>query len=143
MKFEFAEYLNPAPIIQEKKKYATFTVREIGGPAELAIWRKEQENKWVAYQANREAFKDKQKQYIAGPDAPQGDGVTWQGSGSVDGFKDITWQDKLSHALSERKRLYKPEIVTDKKAWVYEPISEPKVSFLAKVKAFILRALET
>lgn len=141
MKFEFDEVFNPPPIVQNKKKYATFTVREIGGPIELARWKVEQELKWAQYQANRSAFKEKQKQFIAGPDAPQGDGVTWKGSGSILGAKDADWKDKLSHALSERKRLATPEILTARESWSYE--EPPKPSLMKRFKQWIVNVWES
>lgn len=135
MKFKFLDYLSPSPVIQEKKKYATFTLREIGGQAEIVKWREEQATKWAAYQANREAFKEKQKLYVCGPDAPQGDKVTWEGKASLVQGSDREWHTKLAQVIAERERLYQPEVATAPKAYEpYVPEPKPKLSLWAKTK---------
>jgi hypothetical protein len=147
MEFKFDEVFSPPPIIQNKKKYATFTVREIGGPAELAKWKVEQAAKWDAYQAERSAKREKMKQFIAGPEAPQGDGVTWTGKGMTEGFKDLdkgNWKEKLEQVMSERKRLAAPIPESEQVIYPpYVPEPEPKQTWFQRVKAFILNIWKT
>jgi hypothetical protein len=117
--------LNPfdAPaIIQEKKKYASFTVREIGGPLEIIAWRKAQEQKEIQNQVIRLQLLQKQKDTMFGSDAPQGDSVTWQGHVDSRPFLS-SWEAKLERVKSERKRLAQKEF--------YEPIEYVPLTVIA------------
>lgn len=136
MKYEFKDILDPPEVIhiQTRKKYANFTVTEIGGPEQLAAWKIDQAAKWEAYQANRAAFKEKQKQFIAGPDAPQGDKVTWAGSGTNVSNRDVPWQDKMQQAMEARKKLFALEPISAERSKPYEPMPEPKLSVLGRIK---------
>ncbi len=125
--------LNPfdrPALVQTKKKYATFTVKEIGGPKEIIEWRRLQAEKEARNQTIRMQLVESQKDKMFGPDAPVGDGVTWKGSASV---TTSSWKDKLEFALEERKRLAKiDEDYTPSFKWEITP--EPKLTVWQKVK---------
>ena len=122
MEFDF---LNPPAIVQQKKKYATFTVREIGGPEEIIKWRAEQEAKESIYRlrlGERDKRLDDFSRLIGQPlDTPKV-GVR-------------NWKEKLEFAKSERERLSKAEqAVIDYPPWE-PPVIPPKTIF-QKIKDF-------
>jgi len=145
MKFEFKEYLEPVtPLVQKKKKYQNFTVTEIGGAEELKKWKDQQAELQAQSLAKREKVKELQKLFIAGPDAPVGDSVTWAGEATVVhgkgwGSSKMSWKDKLEFALSERKRLAKSEIVSDQALeWKkYDPLPVVQLPLFKRMKSWI------
>lgn len=121
----------PAPVIQAKKKYQNFTVREIGGPAEILVWREAQAKKEREALAMREMAREMAK-VKAGEGLPDGDGVmtTVQGETSRN-----SWQERLAHGMEMRRAYGKAEIITDPVAWVPPP--PPKLSILKRLFCFI------
>lgn len=125
-------------LVQKKKKYQQFTVTEIGGPAEILIWRQKQAEKEAANQVVRLQLVDKSKDRMFGADAPQGDGVTWKGNaglrhGRGDGAE--TWADKLAYAKDRQKNYMKPELI-DLPKQVYD-FSKPKLSLFKRFTSWI------
>ncbi len=115
MRFDFED---PVPIVQTKKKYATFKVTPIGGPEEIIKWRQMQEAKETTYRM-RLAAKDAR---ISSFEAELGQKLE---SPKV---KTADWKEKLDFAMSERARLAKIEEVAS--TYVrpdFEP--EPKTVF--------------
>lgn len=111
-------------IVRQKKKYATFTIKEIGGPTEIVEWRKQQEAKLAAYGMTLKDRDDRISAFRAGNevDAPK----LIQGN----------WQNKLSFAMSERKRLAEPEII-NRAPTVYDP--GPPKSLFQRFNAWLSR----
>jgi hypothetical protein len=122
------------PIVQEKKKYQNFTVREIGGPAEIIVWRAEQARKELANQAFRMQVVEAQKTKMIDPTL-EDKGVTWKGSAGTQPRMG-SWADKLAEGKEMRKDYMKPELLT-KEAWTYEPYVEPKKTFFQRIKGAI------
>ncbi len=91
MNFEF----DPVPVVQEKKKYANFTIREIGGPEEIVKWREMQAAKEAVYRCRLSARDERISQFEA---------ETGQKLASPE-VKTASWQEKLEQAMAERKRL--------------------------------------
>lgn len=129
MKFEFTD-LDQVPLVQAKKKYATFTVREIGGPEEIEVWRRQQRAKeeasLMARQLKLEATKARMAQ-----DLPEGDpnAIAWKGQATG-----RSWQEKQAHAASERKRLAQLE---DGAIESYTPSEPEKLTVWMRIKRFI------
>lgn len=124
MKFEF----EVSPLVQEKKKYATFTVREIGGPEEIVKWRQQQEAKESIYRLRLgerntriETFEKETGQILDQPTLGK-----------------TPWAEKLAFAKSEQARLAKAEEnVTKYPPW--EPPTAPKQTPLQKIGSFLKR----
>ncbi len=127
MKFDFK---SPPPVVQEKKKYANFTIREIGGPAEIGKWRAEQALKESKNERLRLAKIELQKELMSAG-LPEGNGVTWDGKATVGS---AGWSEKLEHALSERKRLSE-ESTPEPFQWVPDP--EPHLNPLQKIVRWV------
>ena len=126
---------NPAALIREHKRQAPFRISEIGGPAELAIWRAEQAKKLEAYQARRTELKRKQVERIAG-DAPLGE-LSWQGKAIL--ADPSVWKEKQRLARERRKEYHQPQILTHltiEKETKQVQIEE-KPSFISKMKGFM------
>lgn len=121
MKFEF--YEEPAHV-QKKKKYANFTIREIGGPEELAKWKEVQAAK-EAVQRLRISARDERLKAFEAETGQKLDTPTVQ-TGS--------WDEKLAFAKAERARLKKIEDLVNQPAW--EPLPKPKLSLWGRVKQF-------
>ena len=110
------------PIRQEKRKYACFHVKDIGGPAEIAKWREIQAAKEHAYRirlAGRDkriaAFEAETKQRLDSPKLGRS-----------------SWSDRLSFAKSEQERLNKPAVLT------HDPYQlPPEPGFWQRVVKFI------
>ena len=123
MDFDYLiESLNPDPLVQKKKKYATFTVKEIGGPAEIIKWRQAQEAKEHLYrmklnerESRLASFEAETNQRLESPK-----------------IHTTSWSEKVAFAKSERERLSKAEsVVTQYPAWEVEPT--PKLSIFQKI----------
>lgn len=116
---------DPVPLVQAKKKYANFTVKEIGGPAEIIKWRQIQAAKEAAYQIklnDRDGrlgeFEKETGQKLATPT-----------------ISTTSWAEKLMFANAERVRLSKAEEkVIAHPPW--EPTPEPKKSLIQRVAGF-------
>jgi hypothetical protein len=116
---------SPIPIVQEKKKYANFTITEIGGPLEIIKWREQQAAKEYvqrmrlgARDDRLTAFEELTEQKLATPKISQ-----------------ANWDEKLDFAMSERKRLAKlDERVQDNPPWL--PTPEPKKSVIQRITGF-------
>lgn len=121
------EFLDPPAIVQKKKKYQTFTVTPIGGPAEIIKWRQQQEAKESLYRLrlgdrnNRIAnFESKLGQKL---DAPT--------------IHTTSWAEKQAFATEERQRLKKAEdVVLEYPPWESAP--EPKKTLFQRFKGFIV-----
>lgn len=118
-------YLSPPPIMREKKKYATFTVRAIGGPEEIVKWRAEQAIKEANYKiklterdARLAAFEAETNQKL---DTPT--------------IHTTSWEEKYAFAREEQVRLKTVEkIAAD--SYSYTPFEEPKKTIIQKIKGF-------
>ena len=139
MNLKLSDYLNPPAIVQEKKRYATFKITPIGGPAELAIWRAEQAKKLAAYQLRRSEQKDKATEIVAGgTDAPLGE-LTWKGKALLSDSR--AWDERLKEAKARRRAYLKPELVQSPKDWTYEPTLEAKPSLKERVFKWVYATL--
>ena len=125
MSKDLYEYLNPPKLVQEKKKYANFTVTPIGGPAEIIKWRQQQEAKESLVRLKL-AAKDER---IAAFESEIGQKLdTPRISGS-------TWAEKQAFATSERARLSQQEkSVTQFPPW--EATEPPKKTIIQRVFGF-------
>jgi hypothetical protein len=141
--------LNPfdrPAIIQEKRKYANFTVTDIGGPVEIIAWRARQKEIEAMNQTIRMQNLDHQKNTMFGIDAPQGDGVTWEGSAVTQGWKsDTTWRDKLNFVKSEKKRLATLELrdLNSDPLFTLTPEAPSKKTLLQTIKGWIKNLWES
>ena len=108
---ELFEAMNPPAMRQEKRKYANFTVKDIGGPKEIIEWRQKQASKEGLYNTrlyNRDGrlrdFEAKQGVQLAHPTLSKNN-----------------WQERLDRALSERKNLAQVSFLdTDATKTVYD-----------------------
>lgn len=122
MNFEFSD---PIPLVQQKKKYSTFTITPIGGSEEIVKWREMQAAKEMAYRMRLNARDGRISEYeaLSGQklDTPQ--------------VKTADWQEKVSFALMERKRLAEAEArVTEYPPWEIAP--ESKKTIIQKIVGF-------
>lgn len=121
MDFEFEV---PA-VKEEKKKYATFTIKPIGGPAEIAKWREMQAAKEANYLLRLGARDQRITEFEATTgqklDAPQ--------------VKTASWQEKLEHAEAERLRLALAEERVAQ--YTYEREPESKKTLWGRIKSFV------
>lgn len=125
MDFErFIGSLNPEPVVQEKKKYANFTVRMIGGPEEIKKWREIQAAKESAYRVRLNdrdtritSFEAETGQKLAEPT-----------------IHTTSWQEKVAFAKEERKRLAKKEKAVSTYNW--QPTPEPKITIGQRIVGF-------
>lgn len=124
---DFEHLFDPPPLVQKKKKYATFTLREIGGPEEIGKWRAIQASKEEAYRMRLEdrekrsaMFESESGQVIDKP---------------VLAAKE-SWATKVERANAERVRLAKAEeTVTEYPPW--EALKPPKQSLFTKITSFL------
>lgn len=124
MNFEFD---NVVPIVQEKKKYSNFTIREIGDPTEIIQWRKEQEAKQEAYRA-RLSLRDARIGEYELKTGQKLDAPT---------IHTTTWVEKQAFVQRERERLAAPELVSEYPQFV--PAEPPKKTLFQWVKYFFKR----
>ena len=119
-------YLNtPSAEVQKKKKYANFTIREIGGPTEIIEWRRRQEAKEALYKLTLKARDER----IASFESETSQKL------DVPTIHTTSWAEKQAFVKSERERLAKiDERVADMPAWI--PIEEPKLTILQKIGQF-------
>lgn len=122
----FLSELNPDPLVQKKKKYQTFTVKEIGGPAEIVKWREMQAAKESAYRVTLKSrderlseFEEKTGQRLDEPT-----------------IHTSSWAEKQAFATSERARLAQLVDVASS-PWLYESPEVP--TFFQKVARFFKR----
>jgi len=114
MKFEFADAI---PLVQQKKKQSTFKLTPIGGPDEIGKWREMQAAKEHVYRLRLVNRDDRIRQF----EAETGERLDAPIITTAD------WNEKLSFANSERKRLAQLEKrVEEYPAWTPPP--EPKKS---------------
>lgn len=123
MKFDF---LDESALVQKKKKYANFTIKEIGGPEEIKKWREMQAAKESIYRMRLNQrderlanFEQETRQKLVTPE-----------------IKTRTWAEKQAHAESERHRLSQAEL----DVILYPPweVSEPpKKTLLQRFTNFI------
>lgn len=123
---QFLSSLNPEPVVQKKKKYSTFTVREIGGPDEIGKWREMQAAKEATYRLKLKsrderlaAFQAETGQLLAKPT-----------------IHTTSWAEKQAFAKSERIRLAKLEDVAER---TFEPTPEIKKTLFQKISGFFSR----
>lgn len=125
MNFDFED---PIPLVQKKKKYATFKVTPIGGPEEIIKWRQMNEAKETVYRMRLNSRDERSASFekelghkVASPTVST-----------------ASWADKKAFAESERERLKKVEdAVLDLPPW--ELSHKPKQTFLQKVSGFFKR----
>lgn len=127
MDFKF----EPIPLVQRKKKYATFTVREIGGSAEVIKWRQEQDAKAALYNLRIKARDDRMSDFAES----LGGNVATPTVGKTE-----SWQDKVAFAESERARLAKAEAIASE-AWI--PAPSPKLTIFQRIKGFFRKLWNT
>lgn len=128
MKFDLKDYEQPAHV-QKKKKYATFTVREIGGPAELAKWKEVQAAKAAIYNLRIQARDDRMSDFAAS----LGQKVDRPVNNSP------SLMDRLAHnkAMHIDLDLKQAEAVKNQKPEPkWEPTPEPKLSILQRIGRF-------
>lgn len=126
MKFDLELFENP-PIVQKKKKYAHFTVREIGGPAEIIKWREEQARKEAEQNIRISLHRDALKDLIAPEGSPEGTEVTWKGRATA-GRQ--AWGDRVREARM-RASPFEGCHPTQHPAW--KPREAPKLSLFRRV----------
>lgn len=112
MEFNF---LDQPAVVQKKKKYATFTVKEIGGPEEIVKWREMQAAKESLYrmklQTRENRIQDFEAELGQKIDAPT--------------ISSKSWIEKMHDAQEERERLAKSEEkVTAYPPWEPRPIEK-------------------
>lgn len=117
----FDRVVNAAQVRPARKKYATFTVREIGGPDKIEEWRRQNDAKQAAFLERCEMRDTRVK----------ASGIT--AFGLLSGKEKVSWADKQAFVKSERKRLDAPELINSK-SW--EPEPEIKPTFKQKVIGF-------
>lgn len=123
MEFSFE---TPPAIVHEKRKYANFTVRDIGGPAEIIIWRQQQEAKESLYRLKLgerdkrlSAFESESGQKL---DKPK--------------IVERTWEEKTKDAAADRESYEKAmSQVIEYPPWEYVP--KPKQNIFQILKGFI------
>lgn len=121
----------PAIVREQNERYSTFKVTPIGGPKELAEWRKKQAVKLATYHAEREHLKDRKKEFIAGPDAPLGE-LTWEGKVLLADSK--KWEEKLLEAKVRRRMMRTVNVSTVKEEL---PEEKPPLTRWQKFKSWI------
>lgn len=125
MDFDFD---NVIPLVQTKKKYATFTVTEIGGPEEIIKWRAQQQAKQeaiaMAQQMRDQRLLDFEKEQGIKLDAPT--------------LHNTSWEEKVMFVASERERLAKLEhnVRAVDLTW-FTSFDEPKPSIFNRIKSFV------
>lgn len=123
----------PAIIREQQERVSQFKITPIGGPKELAEWKKKQAVKMATYHAEREKLKEHKKEFIAGADAPQGE-LTWEGKVILAEPKQ--WAEKHMEARVRRKMMktinIKPEEKTKK-----EVQEKPQLTRWQKFKSWI------
>lgn len=120
---DFEKLLNPPPVVQEKKKYKEFTLREVT-EAEIIQFRQMEKAKdelllmkAMARERRIAAFQAESGQKIASPE-----------------LKKPSWSEKVAFAQSERERLKKAEEVQHAE-WVIA--TQPKKTFIQRVVGFL------
>lgn len=110
-------------LVEEKKKYANFTIREIGGPDDIIKWRQQQEAKESLVRL-RLAEKDQRlESFEKELDQPLSRGQ----------IATRSWGEKQAFAESERKRIAElEENVIQHPAW--EPLTKPKKNLLQRIR---------
>lgn len=103
MKFEFKD-LEPSALVEKKRKYSNFKITPIGGPQELAAWKRIQEGKEAAYRMRLETRDNR----IGSFEAETGQTLS---KGTVTGRN---WPEKQAFAKQERAALAKREKVVAK-----------------------------
>ena len=128
MKKDLSDFLNVAPLIEEKKKYQNFRVVPIGGPAEIGKWRAMQEAKEYAYRiklGERDARISEAEKTLGKLDEPK---LSKQG-----------WKEKSAFAAIERQRLAQLEPVTTDYSKLGLSSPEPKKTVFQRVTGFLKR----
>lgn len=120
--------LNQPGEVQKKKKYATFTVKEIGGPDEIIAWRKVQAVKEEAYRMTLRA----RDQRIAEFEASSGQKL------ETPTIHTTSWAEKQAFVKAEIA-----EIEAQRAKYVapdpYQLPDEPKKSVGARIAGFFKR----
>jgi len=132
MPLKIEDFHPKAGQVQTKRKYATFTVKEIGGPAEIIEWRKAQAAKLEAAGIAYNQFKQDVALHMVPDDAPVGD-ANWTGAASL---SKQSWEEKIAFAQSERERLKKP-VEVEPIVYDFTPEPEPKKSPLERVIGWV------
>lgn len=119
---------NQPELVQKKKKYATFTVREIGGQAEVEAFRRAQAVKEEAYRMRLKSRDERAAEFQASfgqkIDSPT--------------VHTTSWAEKVAFVAAEKAEIAaKRAEVTVHEPWVMPP--EPKRSLKERVKQFFKR----
>ncbi len=119
------EVFGSVPIVQKKKKYTNFTIKEIGGPEEIIKWRKEQEAKAHLHQLRLNARDDRIRSYeeLTGQklETPQLSGRSFA--------------DKMAEAIQRKEEYGKAELaVIANPPWV--PPVPPQLTLFQKIIRF-------
>lgn len=125
--FDLSPFDKPA-IVQEKKKYATFTVREIGGPAEIIKWRAEQAKKESIYLASldaREARRVVAAKELGTLDAPA--------------LGRPSWNDRMAAGKKMREDYMRPDPNYVPIERTYEVSADPKQSLFQIIGGWFSR----
>lgn len=126
MNFDFI----PPAMIQEKKKYANFTLKEIGGPEEIIKWRKEQEAKESIYRL-RLGQRDTR---LTSFEKEIGELI------SRGEFKGRNWEEKVMAAKELRDEIAKQHAkVIAYPPW--QPREAPKPSLFQRIVGFFKQAI--
>ena len=116
---------NVVPIVQEKKKYANFTIKEIGGPEEIIEWRKKQAAKEALYNLRLDARNDRLTAY----EAETGQKL------ATPTIHTTTWAEKQAFVKSERIRLDTLDTRVDSQP-KWTPSEEPQQTIIQKIGQF-------
>lgn len=120
------EKFKPIPIVQQKKKYANFTVREVSYQ-EILDFRAKEKMKEDLLRMKSHA----REQRIAAFESESGQKLDRGTIGTA------SWAEKVKRAKQERIRLSKPEENVSKYP-PWEPIPEPKLTVFQKIKKFFI-----
>lgn len=128
MDFDF----QPPALVQAKKKYANFTIKEIGGPEEIIKWRQQQEAKDSIHRIRVSDREDRVKQVrdTIGKDL------------SLPTIHTSSWAEKLAFVDSEKKLIEEMrKKVIAYPSWVAtEP---PKLSLGQRIKSFFVNIFKS
>lgn len=123
MDFDFLT--QQAALVQKKKKYATFTIKDIGGPEEIKKWREQQAAKETVYRMRLSARDERVETY----EKELGQKLATPRLSKPD------WAEKYALAQEEREKISKAvQALVDHPPW--KPVTSPKVTVFQRIIRF-------